>query len=180
MNSSSKSQQYNDYSYNIPMSLKMKSNKSLFPMVCIFRKRTPVLVGRGHFGGSGQWLKRKINTDHLLSKHLNNDKCPNIVKLITQYLNVLTIAKSRRLLQCRQFYMKNIPDCISLLSLLNHICIEKFKIFIFLLCHILKRIFYILLWFESQHENPHYIMGILLIWPPFPSLYNTFLGTQYG
>lgn len=37
----------------------------------------------GHFGGSGQWLKRKINTDHLLSKHLNNDKCPNIVKLIT-------------------------------------------------------------------------------------------------
>lgn len=133
-----------------------------------------------HFGGSGQWLKRKINTDHLLSKHLNNDKCPNIVKLITQYLNVLTIAKSRRLLQCRQFYMKNIPDCISLLSLLNHICIEKFKIFIFLLCHILKRIFYILLWFESQHENPHYIMGILLIWPPFPSLYNTFLGTQYG
>lgn len=83
MNSSSKSQQYNDYSYNILLSLKMKSNKSLFPLVCIFRKRTPVLVGRGHFGGSGQWLKRKINTDHLLSKHLNNDKCPNIVKLIT-------------------------------------------------------------------------------------------------
>lgn len=105
---------------------------------------------------------------------------PTLSNSSHMYLNVLTIAKFRRLLQCRQFYMKNTPDCISLLSLLNHICIEKFKIFIFLLCHILKRIFYILLWFESQHENPHYIMGILLIWPPFPSLYNTFLGTQYG
>lgn len=51
MNSSSKSQQYNDYSYNILMSLKMKSNKSLFPLVCRFRKRTPVLVGRGTFWG---------------------------------------------------------------------------------------------------------------------------------
>lgn len=62
MNSSSKSQQYNDYSYNILMSLKMKSNKSLFPLVRRFRKRTPVLVGRGAFWGV--WTMTQEENQH--------------------------------------------------------------------------------------------------------------------
>lgn len=44
------------------------------------------------------------------------------------------------------------------------------------LCHILKRIFYILLWFESQREKNHYITGILFTSPTFLSFYKTFLG----
>lgn len=43
------------------------------------------------------------------------------------------------------------------------------------LCHILKRIFYILLWFESQREKNHYITGILFTSPTFLSFYKTFL-----